>query len=124
VQDALDEILAWVEGNPAEFERLLEDKWLGLFESASVTNTTTNPNSNNNNNNTHKMERNPTEEWLTKLWFACGAGEYTVSDLTRGRPFAGMRGYAFEGMHLRRLVAAQRPFHASGERKCACPRLD
>ncbi|KAK4040145.1 hypothetical protein C8A01DRAFT_15926 [Parachaetomium inaequale] len=102
VQVALDEILAWAVDSPTDFEALLHDKWLALFESAAA-----------------ERNRNPAEEWLTKLWLASGAGEYTVSDLARGRPFAGMRGYAFEGMHLRQLVAAQRPLHACGPGKCA-----
>ncbi|KAH6617576.1 hypothetical protein F5144DRAFT_586848 [Chaetomium tenue] len=55
------------------------------------------------------------EEWITKLWFAC-AGWYTSADLARGRPYAGWPS-AFEGMHLRRLVAGQKPRHGD---LCKC----
>ncbi|EAQ84408.1 predicted protein [Chaetomium globosum CBS 148.51] len=55
------------------------------------------------------------EEWITKLWFAC-AGRYTTADLARGRPYAGWPS-AFEGMHLRRLVAGQKPRHGD---RCKC----
>ncbi|KAH6842275.1 hypothetical protein B0I37DRAFT_195061 [Chaetomium sp. MPI-CAGE-AT-0009] len=111
-------ILSWQVKNRAAFDDLLHNNWLAMFESAKARI----------DNTTQQQQRpaNPkfptpinaaaaaTEEWLTKLWHAC-AGRYSAADLARGRPYTGWRG--FEGMHLRRLVAGQRPYHGV---KCEC----
>jgi hypothetical protein len=100
-QAVLDEQLTWVLNDPDRYTHLLHNEWLDLFTRGSPT-----------------TSRATDEKWLTKLWFAT-AGQYTVSDLARGRAYADARDpAAFEEMHLRRLQAGARPLHGAA---CRCP---